>query len=79
MSASGNGRIQVQPGLGREGERGVVWTVWGCHGNPAAKTRQGQCGREAACSVREGMPPGGLFANYTNIIRTEVQAELIFK
>ncbi|KAK5860293.1 hypothetical protein PBY51_021784 [Eleginops maclovinus] len=72
MGESGNGRIQVRPGLGRDGgiererERGVVWTDWGCHGNPAAKSRQGQCGREAVCSRSEGMPPGGQFGNYTN-------------
>lgn len=72
MGESGNGRIQVRPGLGRDGgiererERGVVWTDWGCHGNPAAKSRQGQCGRETVCSRIEGMPPGGRFGNYTN-------------
>lgn len=69
MGESGNGRIQVRPGLGREGggiERGVVWTDWGYHGNPAAKSRQGQCGREAVCSRSEGMPPGGQLVNFTN-------------
>lgn len=78
MGESGNGRIQVRPGLGRDRgiererqrerqrERGVVWTDWGCHGNPAAKSRQGQCGREAVCSRSEGMPPGGQLVNYTN-------------
>lgn len=47
-------------------ERGVVWTDWGYHGNPAAKSRQGQCGREAVCSRSEGMPPGGQLVNFTN-------------
>ena len=47
-------------------ERGVVWTDWGYHGNPAAKIRQGQCGREAVYSKSEGMPPRGLLANCTN-------------
>lgn len=65
---NGNGRIHVRPGLGRDGgiERGVVWTYWGCHGNPAAKSRQGQCGREAVCSRSEGMPPRGQLVNCTN-------------
>ncbi len=68
MGESGNGRIRVRPGLGRDRgiERGVVWTDWGCHGNPAAKSRQGQYGREAVYRRSEGMPPGGQFLNYTN-------------
>lgn len=59
MGESGNGRIQVQPGSEKGGsvDRGVVWTDWGCHGNPAAKSRQGQCGRETVCSRREGCHP----------------------
>lgn len=44
----------------------MVWTDWGCHGNPAAKSRQGQCGTEAVCSGSERMPRRGQIVNYTN-------------
>lgn len=38
---------------GWRGDGGVVWTDWGCHGNPAAKSRQGQCGIECAAGERD--------------------------
>lgn len=49
------GRVWKDTSVARLRERdggidwGAVWTNWGCHRNPAAKSRQGQCGWEAPC------------------------------